>query len=253
MTAQDRELELTRINSSQEVKLRISRMLIGHVIFWAILGTLVLLVGDEELALAANPGFSMDDSHWFYKVVKLYSDTFIVVQLITFVLLILFMSIPKWRAYRRPMLENFFAGLIAGIFIETLKGWVGRVRPFQDGSPIADQINIFGETTDTGSMPSGHVGYTAAAVFPHALRLKSKIVCWVLSLYSAGMMYTRMFLGVHYASDVLVGSIIALGSAIGAFYLFELIYRKGNISRKQEWLIFAVGFLISIVQILFRI
>jgi len=253
MKTQNTEVKPTKINSTEEAKQRIKHMLIGHAIFWALWGVLVLILGDEKIVLAINPGFAIDESHWSYIAVKLYSYTFMVLQLGTLIMVILFMSIPKWKAYRRPMLEAFFSVLLAGVFIESIKGWAGRLRPFQEGSPIADQINFFGETTDSGSMPSGHVGYTAAAALPHALRLKSKVVCWIISIYSAGMMYIRMFLGVHYASDVLVGNIIGLGCAIGTFYLFELIYRKGAISRKQEWLVFAIGIIVFIIQIMLRI
>ena len=60
------------------------------------------------------------------------------------------------------------------------------------------------------------------------------------------MMHFRIFLGIHYATDVLVGSIISLGSSIGAFFLFEFIYRKGIISRKHEWGLFIIGLVIFI-------
>lgn len=62
-----------------------------------------------------------------------------------------------------------------------------------------------------------------------------------------------MFMGVHYASDVLIGNIISLVSAILAFFLFELIYRRLNAKRKQDWLTFFIGILIFILQILLRI
>ncbi|MHA1765216.1 MAG: phosphatase PAP2 family protein [Promethearchaeota archaeon] len=253
MEAQDKVLKYKMINSGNEAKIRTKRLLIGHLIFWSIFGIIILIFEDEKLALVTNPGFSIDESSLGYKLVKVYSDTFMYIQIATLILVILFMSIPKWKAYRRPMLEAFFSVLFAGIFIESLKSIVARLRPFQEGSPIADQINTFGETTDSGSMPSGHVGYTSAAVLPHAIRIKSKITCWIISIYSAGMMYVRMFLGVHYATDVLVGNILGLGCTIGTYFLFELIYRKWKISYKKEWLIFAVGIAIFVVETILRI
>ena len=102
-------------------------------------------------------------------------------------------------------------------------------------------------------MPSGHVAYHGAGILPHAVWVKSKIACWVLSVFSAGMMYVRMFLGVHYATDVLVGNVISLAGALGAFFLFEFIYRKGKISRKQEWIVFTAGVVLFLgTQMLLR-
>jgi len=228
------------INSASEAKVRIKWLLISHVIFWIIFGIIVLIFGDEQLALATNPGFAIDETHWSYKVVKIYSDTFIVIQLGTIVATILFLIIPKCQPYRRSMLETSYTILFAGIFVESLKTLANRLRPFQEGSPIADEINVFGEETDSGSMPSGHVAYTGAGVLPHAIWMKKVVISIILSIFSAGMMYIRMYLGVHYATDVLVGNIISLGCAILAFLLFQRIYKNGSIKRSQEWLIFVI-------------
>lgn len=241
------------INNSSEAKVRIKWLLISHVIFWIILGIIILIFGDEQLALATNPGFAIDETHWTYKVVKIYSDTFIVVQLGTIVATILVLIIPKCKSYRRPMLETSYTILFAGIFVESLKPLASRPRPFQEGSPIADEINVFGEQTDSGSMPSGHVAYTGAGVLPHAIWMKKVVISIILSIFSAGMMYIRMYLGVHYATDVLVGNIISLGCAILSFFLFQRIYKNGTIKRSQEWLIFVIWLVVFIAtQVLLR-
>lgn len=242
-----------RICESKEAINRIKWLIIFHTVLWIIIALFILLVGDDELVLIINPGFGIDESHLSYILVKIYSDTFLIVNLGLLILVIIFMSVSRLENYRRPMLEAFYSVLIAGFFIEPMKDLFARPRPFQEGSPIADQINNFGETTDSGSMPSGHVGYTGAAVLPHAIRLKNVTIAIILSLYSAGMMYIRMFMGVHYASDVLIGNIISLVSAILAFFLFELIYRRINVKRKLEWLIFFFGIIIFILQIFLRI
>jgi len=227
----------SEINDSSASIQRIKWLLIAHGISWLTFGIIILLVGDTELALLVNPGDSMTESHPIYIMVKLLSDTFIIWMFFILILTIVVLAVPKLENYQRPMLETLYAYIFAGIFIEFLKPVVNRVRPFD----ALAEINVFGETTDTGSMPSGHVGYTGAAVLPHAIRLKRIIIVVVIFLYNAGMMYTRMFLGVHYASDVLVGNIISLGVSTLSFFLFEQIYRKKEINRKHQWLLFVVG------------
>ena len=240
-------------NNAPEAKQRLKWMVIGHVIFWVIWGIVILIFGDEQLVLAINPGFAIDETNLGYKIVKLYSDVFMVLMLGTLVGTLLVMLIPKCQAYRRPMLETFYTLLFAGIFVESLKPLVGRLRPFQEGSPIADEINVFGEATDSGSMPSGHVAYSGANVLTHAVWVKKVAISVIISIFSAGMMYIRMYLGVHYPTDVLVGNIIALGCAVLSFILFQRIYKTGSITRKQEWIIFGIGVIAFVgTQVLLR-
>ena len=214
------------VNDSKASIKRIKWLWIGYGISWFIFGIIILIVTDEQLALFFNPGYVMTESDPIYLLMKFYSDTFIIVNLGPLFLVVIILCISKLENYHRPMLEAFYAGLFAGFLIEPMKSIINRIRPFQEGSLIKDQINTFGETTDTGSMPSGHVGYTGATLLPHSIRLKSIIIVVVIVLYNAGMMYARLFLGVNYASDVLVGNIISLLCATFAFFMFEKIYKR---------------------------
>ena len=231
------------INTAQEAKQRLKWILIGHAIFWGIWGIMVLIFGDESLALAANPGFAIDETNWGYKIIKFYSDLNYALYLVTLVGTLLVMVIPKCQSYRRPMLEVLYTLLFGLFMVGTLKPLVGRLRPFQEGSPIANEINTFGEATDSGSMPSGHATATSANTLPHAVWIRNVIICIIISVFSAGMMYVRMYLGVHYATDVLVSNMIALGCVTLSFFLFQRIYKKGSVTRKQEWIIFVIGLL----------
>ena len=230
--------ESKRLNNLAEVKIRLKWLVIGHVIFWVILGLMVLIFNDYNIAVAVNPGDG-DESYWIYKVIKVLSDTLLVTQGGTLIVTILCLSIPKWAPYRRTMLEILYSLLFAGIFVESLKN-LNRIRPFQDGSPVADAINPYSEDPDVGSMPSGHVGYTGAVILPHAVWIRNVVICVIISIYNASMLYVRMFLGVHYASDVLMGNIISIVSVVGSFLLFSKIYKDGPITRKKEWIIFGL-------------
>ena len=57
MNNQDSKLKPTKINNDEEVKLRIKRIFIGHVIFWGIWSIIIIIIGDERLAKASNTGF----------------------------------------------------------------------------------------------------------------------------------------------------------------------------------------------------
>ncbi|MDD3042895.1 MAG: phosphatase PAP2 family protein [Methanosarcinaceae archaeon] len=72
-------------------------------------------------------------------------------------------------------------------------------------------------TCTTGySMPSGHTLMSfASAVFLHPRAGKLKPLVWVFAVLIS---LSRVFIGVHYPSDVLVGAII--GCLLGFFWLF---------------------------------
>ena len=245
MSEQEKK-NLKWINTAPQAKERLKWLLIGQIIFWILWGIMVLIFGDEQLALAANPGFTIDETHWSYKVIKIYSDSNFVLLLGTILGCLLILIIPKCEPYRRPILEAFASVAIAGTFVGIIKPVVGRIRPFQEGSPIADQINNFDEPANLGSMPSGHVAATGSAALPHAIWTTKKILSVIIAVYSAGMMYVRMYLGVHYATDVLVSNMLAVMGVIIAFFVFQQIYKNGSIKRKYEWFIF-LGILLFMV------
>lgn len=236
------ETTYKRMNSPSEAKERLKWLLIGQVIFWALWGIIILIVGDMDLALAANPEpGTMTEDHWVYKFWSTYSHTFEVILLGTLAATLVIMIVPKAKPYRRVMLQLIYTLAFSGIQVESMKRIVGRARPFETHPT---RFETWGETTDSGSMPSGHVAYSGSGVWPHAIWAKKLIVSIIFALYGVGMMWVRMFLGVHYASDVLVGNIITVLSSFLSFLLFQRIYKNGSVSTKKEWLIFVVGILL---------
>jgi len=186
----------------EEALNRIKWILICHGILWIIFGIAILVVGDAELLLLANPN-DIDNTHISYKLVKLYSDTYYVLFIGIVIIIPIFLAVPKLKDYRRPMLESFTSMMLGGLIVtQIIKALVGRYRPF-------DQLK----------------------------NIESAII---ISLFSAGMMYARLFLGMHYATDVLVGSIIYVMISILTFFLFELLYSKVDMKNKHEWLIYIV-------------
>lgn len=113
------------------------------------------------------------------------------------------------RARRLPsgVLAAGGAAAFAGISVFLLKELFDRERP-----PVAhDGLDPIGAVPGSASFPSGHAATAFAAavavgiVYPR-LRLPLLALATLVAL-------SRMYLGVHYGSDVLAGS--ALGVAIG--------------------------------------
>jgi undecaprenyl-diphosphatase len=99
------------------------------------------------------------------------------------------------------------AAALAGLAVELVKNATARPRP-----PLADPaIDALGTIPDSTSFPSGHSATAFAAAVAVGLlcpRLRAPLLA--LALLVA---VSRAYLGVHYWSDVLAGSV--LGVAIG--------------------------------------
>ena len=99
------------------------------------------------------------------------------------------------------------AAATAGITVAVVKAAVDRARP-----PVADpSLDPIGSIPASASFPSGHSATafaTAVAVAVLYPRLR-----WPLLALAALVALSRVYLGMHYSTDVLAGS--ALGIAIG--------------------------------------
>jgi membrane-associated phospholipid phosphatase len=111
-------------------------------------------------------------------------------------------------ARRRLPLGALLAGvsyLVASVLANVLKDVFDRPRPSMVDPDVHPLVHIPGN----GSMPSGHAAGAFAAAF--AVGLVHPRLRWPLIGLAGLVALSRVWLGVHYLSDVLVGA--ALGSA----------------------------------------
>ena len=104
-----------------------------------------------------------------------------------------------------------------------LKYSIYRDRPYQKYPEIKPL-----DTEVTPSMPSGHT----ASAFNVATSLTLFYRKWYVAVpaytWATGVAYSRLYLGVHYPSDVLAGAILGSGTAWFTYYLNEKWFRKGK-------------------------
>jgi len=107
-----------------------------------------------------------------------------------------------------PVLHMVGAGLVSTVVYKWLKKRTLRPRPYQTHA----NIEHFAAPLDSLSFPSGHtlhaVAFTliALAYYP--------ALAWLLLPFTLLIAVSRVVLGLHYPSDVLVGAL--LGAAIAA-------------------------------------
>lgn len=139
-------------------------------------------------------------------------------SLILFILL-LFGS----RRYKLIGVEMFFALTISQIIVHSLKRILSRERPYK----ILEQLNTFGINLKDYSFPSGHSAASFSIATTLALNVpKLSALVFIIAIIIG---ISRIYLGVHYPTDVAAGIVIGFSiSLILHLFFLETIYDLGR-------------------------
>jgi membrane-associated phospholipid phosphatase len=131
-----------------------------------------------------------------------------------------------WRARVEPWLYALSVMIASGIGIQLLKFAFGRYRPkflFSDG------IYGFAPFSGNNSFPSGHSQNIWAAMMALWFIFPRYRPVWVV--VGLAISLSRVFTTVHFLSDVLMGSSLAILTAIWFKQMFDSSHKRGAV----EW------------------
>ncbi len=135
-----------------------------------------------------------------------------------FVVLILMTSLFLWNERKRRWILPLWLSIgISALITKVLKIVILRDRPY-----LAFGFDALVESTGS-SFPSGH----ATAVFSTLAVLDKEFpkIKWFWLAFALLVAFSRMYLGVHYLTDVAVGGIIGL--TVGLFVVYYWKRLKG--------------------------
>ncbi len=99
-----------------------------------------------------------------------------------------------------------------------------RLRPFMVDESI---VNLRPETSGGYSMPSGHAQSASTVFFGVYQFFKKKSLLIIAIIITTLVAISRMYIGVHYLSDVIVGSLLGI---IITYLMYRLIGKKEDLS-----------------------
>lgn len=155
-------------------------------------------------------------------IVSLFGDKGIFWIALT-VLLLLF---RKTRPLGLSMAIALSLGFIFGNMV--IKNLVGRTRPYEYNSEIRLLVNKLSDY----SFPSGH----SLASFEAATCIFIRYKKWGVAalLLAAAIAFSRLYLYVHFPSDVLAGTVLGIIFAVTGSLIVNKIYKKRNTLSKKS-------------------
>ena len=128
-----------------------------------------------------------------------------------------------WYYKTRKLGVRCMVSMVIGLVITNLilKNWVARIRPYE----LIQGLECIVKKADDYSFPSGHTTNSLACAWvifrraPKKWGVPALILAILISL-------SRLYVGIHYPTDVLGGAVIGIGSACLALWLVPKLEKK---------------------------
>ena len=133
--------------------------------------------------------------------------------------LVILFVVALWFAVDSRLAQKVFFVTICSMGLNGVVKNIAQVpRPFDKGI-----VPVRQETATGFSFPSGHTQNFSTWSTLFAIEFKKKWLTVLVAVFIALVAFSRLYLGVHYPSDVIVGVALGVGMAFLGNYLFERV------------------------------
>ena len=181
--------------------------------------------------------------------------------------------VPMYVSLFFVLLKNYsykvvFAILLAiGVVIlftdsftaQIIRPWVCRLRPSNLDNPMSSMVHIVdGYRGGAYGFPSNHASNTWGLAFFITFLFRRYKLTFFFFLWALLVCYSRMYLGVHYFGDLLIGGLLALAGASTVFYVFRKVSGDTRLQKVKfiywpVWIGFATFLVIMVSSIFYRV
>ena len=181
--------------------------------------------------------------------------------------------VPMYVSLFFVLLKNYsykvvFAILLAiGVVIlftdsftaQVIRPWVCRLRPSNLDNPMSSMVHIVdGYRGGAYGFPSNHASNTWGLAFFITFLFRRYKLTFFFFLWALLVCYSRMYLGVHYFGDLLIGGLLALAGASTVFYVFRKVSEDTRLQKVKfiywpVWIGIATFLVIMVSSIFYRV
>ena len=163
------------------------------------------------------------------KIFTFWGDGYVIAAMAVLGVILCFFK--KTRRYGAALLIAIAVGTILTNVI--MKPLIMRARPYITLAPVESFMqwyeNVGGLVESDYSFPSGHTTAAFEIAISMFLCLKDKSkIAYIFPLIAAFTMISRVYLMVHYVSDVLGGKIVGIAAGILGYYVSGIIVKALN-------------------------
>jgi undecaprenyl-diphosphatase len=132
------------------------------------------------------------------------------------------------KKLQKQSFEVFGSLVISTVTTQLLKRIVNRPRPYESYN------DIYPDEFESGkSFPSGHTTTAFSTATSLTLTTKKWYIAVPAFAWATSVGYSRMYLGEHYPSDVLMGAAVGTASAFASQWIMKKIILKKKETIKQ--------------------